>query len=101
MESAGFTQTCPACHREFSHLGAFSTHLSSCKPKKTRMASALAVAQQYYQQAKKRRLNAQHDRDTVAETPVNTSAPLTAFGSITDKLNVSLIYHASAVPNQR
>jgi hypothetical protein len=92
MDSSGFTQTCPACHREFSHLGAFSIHLNKCKSKKTRMASALATAQEYYQQAKKRRLNAQNKHDGDTGIPANISAPSTAFGSTTNNSNVGPMY---------
>lgn len=72
MDSLGFTQTCPGCHRQFSHLGAFSTHMSSCKSKKMKMASALAAAQQFYQQTKKRHQNARSNHNDVG--PHSTSS---------------------------
>jgi hypothetical protein len=74
MESVGFTQTCPGCHRQFSHLGAFSTHMSSCKSKKMKMASALAAAQQFYQQTKKRRQTARIHQDNNLKTSVDDIA---------------------------
>jgi hypothetical protein len=79
MESPGFAQACPVCRREFSHLGAFSHHLKNCKSKKTRITSALAAARQFYQQTKKRRLDARdaqnRDPKPVLNTGVSSSSP--------------------------
>lgn len=55
-EPSAFTQTCSGCGREFAYLNAFTTHSASCRPKKKRLAGALAIAQELYRQRKMRRV---------------------------------------------
>lgn len=45
---------CVACGREFAQSNAYSNHVSSCRSKKKRMASALDQAKETYRKKKAR-----------------------------------------------
>jgi hypothetical protein len=88
-ESSGFLQTCPGCRRQFSHPGAFSNHLSTCKSKKSRITSALTALQQFYQETKKRRLHARDNQNMDPKPVVNTGVPSNPSTSDSAALNAS------------
>lgn len=48
---------CAACGRNFRQSNAYTTHVSSCRPQKRRMASALESAKETYRRKKARQSN--------------------------------------------
>ena len=82
MESGGFSQICPGCRREFSHLSAFSNHLRTCKSKNTKITSALATVQKFHHQTKKRRLDARLNQNGLGDPgPPSPTSDATAVNA--------------------